>query len=71
MVEAITQESINDPVADDLQAVIAEIATIADRAPEYSPEQADDLDAQLGHVLATPGKRVRPALTLRTVVAPI
>ena len=64
MVEAITQESIYEPVADDLQAVIAEIATIADRAPENSPEQADDLDAQLGHVLATPGKRVRPALTL-------
>ena len=31
MVEAITQESIYEPVADDLQAVIAEIATIADR----------------------------------------
>jgi hypothetical protein len=64
MVEAITQESIYEPVADDLEAVIAEIATIADRAPENAPEQADDLDAQLGHVLATPGKRVRPALTL-------
>jgi geranylgeranyl pyrophosphate synthase len=64
MVEAITQESIYEPVADDLQSVIAEIATIADRAPENAPEQAQDLDAQLGHVLATPGKRVRPALTL-------
>ncbi|MCX8277667.1 MAG: polyprenyl synthetase family protein [Dehalococcoidia bacterium] len=64
MVEAITQESIYEPVADDLQSVIAEIATIADRAPENAPEQAVDLDAQLGHVLATPGKRVRPALTL-------
>jgi geranylgeranyl pyrophosphate synthase len=64
MVEAITQETIYEPVADDLQAVIAEIATIADKAPENAPEQAEDLDAQLGHVLATPGKRVRPALTL-------
>jgi geranylgeranyl pyrophosphate synthase len=64
MVEAITQESIYEPIADDLQSVIAEIATIADRAPENAPEQAVDLDAQLGHVLATPGKRVRPALTL-------
>ncbi|MBP38322.1 MAG: polyprenyl synthetase family protein [Dehalococcoidia bacterium] len=64
MVEAITQENIYQPVADDLQAVLAEIATIADRAPENAPEQAYDLDAQLGHVLATSGKRVRPALTL-------
>jgi geranylgeranyl pyrophosphate synthase len=64
MVEAITQESIYEPVADDLQAVIAEIATIADKTPENTPEHAQDLDAQLGHVLATPGKRVRPALTL-------
>ena len=64
MVEAITQESIYEPVADDLQAVIAEIATIADKAPENTPDQAVGLDVQLGHVLATPGKRVRPALTL-------
>ena len=64
MVEAITQETIYEPVADDLQKVIAEIATIAEKAPETAPEHAQDLDAQLGHVLATPGKRVRPALTL-------
>ena len=64
MVEAITQESIYEPVASDLENVIAEIATIAEKAPENAPEQAKDLDAQLGHVLATPGKRVRPALTL-------
>jgi geranylgeranyl pyrophosphate synthase len=64
MVEAITQESIYQPVAEDLQAVIAEITTIADKAPENAPEHAQDLDAQLRHVLATPGKRVRPALTL-------
>ena len=64
MVEAITQESIYEPVASDLENVIAEIATIAEKAPENAPEHAKDLDAQLGHVLATPGKRVRPALTL-------
>ncbi len=64
MVEAITQESIYEPVAEDLQAVITEIATIAAKAPENAPEHVKDLDAQLGHVLATPGKRVRPALTL-------
>ncbi|MCH7969591.1 MAG: polyprenyl synthetase family protein [Chloroflexi bacterium] len=64
MVEAITQESIYEPVADGLQAVIDEIASIAERTPENTPENAEDLDAQLGHVLATPGKRVRPALTL-------
>jgi geranylgeranyl pyrophosphate synthase len=64
MVEAITQESIYEPVASDLENVIAEIATIAEKAPENAPEQAKDLDEQLGHVLATPGKRVRPALTL-------
>jgi geranylgeranyl pyrophosphate synthase len=64
MVEAITQETIYEPVADDLQSVIAEIATLADKAPESTPERAEGLDAQLAHVLATPGKRVRPALTL-------
>ncbi|MCH7982672.1 MAG: polyprenyl synthetase family protein [Chloroflexi bacterium] len=64
MVEAITQESIYEPVADGLQAVVDEIASIAERTPENTPENAEDLDAQLGHVLATPGKRVRPALTL-------
>jgi geranylgeranyl pyrophosphate synthase len=64
MVEAITQESIYEPVASDLENVIAEIATIAEKAPENAPEHAKDLDEQLGHVLATPGKRVRPALTL-------
>ncbi len=64
MVEAITQESIYEPVASDLQAVITEIASIAEKASENTPEHAEDLEAQLGHVLATPGKRVRPALTL-------
>ena len=64
MVETITQESIYEPVADDLQLVIAKIATIADKTPENALEQVESLDTQLGHVLATPGKRVRPALTL-------
>lgn len=64
MVEAITQESIYEPVASDLQAVITEIASIAENASENTPEHAKDLENQLGHVLATPGKRVRPALTL-------
>ena len=66
MVEAITQESIYEPVAGGLQAVVDEIASIAEISPENTPESAEDLDAQLGHVLATPGKRVRPALTLLT-----
>ncbi len=68
MVEAITQENIYEPVAGGLQAVVDEIASIADKTPENTPEIPSDntrgLDAQLGHVLATPGKRVRPALTL-------
>jgi len=64
MVEAITQESIYSPVVDDLELVIEEIASIAERAPEGTHQQGEDLEAQLGHVLATPGKRVRPALTL-------
>ncbi|MDP6667243.1 MAG: polyprenyl synthetase family protein [Dehalococcoidia bacterium] len=64
MVEAITQESIYEPVDHDLQAVIAEIASIAEKAPDNSPGHPADLDVQLQHVLATPGKRVRPALTL-------
>ena len=64
MVETITQESIYEPVADDLQLVIEKIATIADKTPENALEQVESLDTQLGHILATPGKRVRPALTL-------
>ena len=64
MVEAITQEIIYKPVEDDLQAVIAEISAIADKTPENAVEQAESLEAQLGHILATPGKRIRPALTL-------
>ncbi len=68
MVEAITQESIYEPVSSSLQTVIDQIASIATKAPENSLEipfgNRDDLDTQLGHVLATPGKRVRPALTL-------
>ena len=68
MVEAITQESIYEPVAEGLQSVVDEIAGIAEKTPENTPENPSenikDLDAQLGHVLATPGKRVRPALTL-------
>ncbi|MDA1279544.1 MAG: polyprenyl synthetase family protein [Chloroflexi bacterium] len=64
MVEAITQESIYQPVAGDLESVIAELANIAAKAPEDAPDNAEGLEAQLAHVLATPGKRVRPALTL-------
>ena len=64
MVEATTQESIYEPVAAGLHAVIDEITSIAEKTPENAPENTSDLDAQLGHVLATPGKRVRPALTL-------
>ncbi|MCH8277705.1 MAG: polyprenyl synthetase family protein [Proteobacteria bacterium] len=68
MVEAITQESIYEPVSAGLQTVVDEIASIAGQTPgnasQNSFDSAIDLDAQLGHVLATPGKRVRPALTL-------
>ena len=64
MVEVITQKIIYKPVEDDLQAVIAEITAIADKTPENALEQAESLEAQLGHILATPGKRIRPALTL-------
>jgi geranylgeranyl pyrophosphate synthase len=68
MVEAITQESIYEPVAGGIQAVVDEIAGIAENTPENTSEIPSEntagLDAQLAHVLATPGKRVRPALTL-------
>ena len=66
MAEVITQKIIYKPVEDDLQAVIAEISAIADKTPENALEQAESLEAQLGHILATPGKRIRPALTLLT-----
>jgi len=64
MVELITQEIIYKPVKDDLQAVITEISAIADETSENALEQDEGLKTQLGHILATPGKRIRPALTL-------
>ena len=66
MVEASTQQSIYEPVADDLKTVITEVASVAERSTRNTPDRADGLDTQLSHVLATPGKRVRPALTLLT-----
>jgi len=64
MVELITQEIIYKPVKDDLQVVIREISAIANKTSENALEQDEGLKTQLGHILATPGKRIRPALTL-------
>tara|TARA_B100000029_G_scaffold512043_1_gene607656 strand:+ start:429 stop:1433 length:1005 start_codon:yes stop_codon:yes gene_type:complete len=66
MVESSTQESIYAPIAEDLDTVINEITSIAEQAPESLSEHSENLYTQLAHVLTTPGKRIRPAITLLT-----
>ena len=64
MVKEITQEIIYKPIENDLQAVTTEILSITDKTFENSSEQDNGLETQLRHILTTPGKRIRPAVTL-------
>ncbi len=61
MLGADVKDRIYVPIADDLDKVIANIAAVAETdAPGPTPE----IEARLARVLATPGKRIRPAITL-------
>ena len=62
----ITQNSIYEPVTDELKMVITEVKNITRRSAKEKLYVDDGLGSRLNHVLATPGKRVRPALTLLT-----
>ncbi|MEX0762985.1 MAG: polyprenyl synthetase family protein [Dehalococcoidia bacterium] len=60
MITPGTQERIYAPVARDLDAVIQGIAAVSGGSDRNPPE----VEERLAHVLATSGKRVRPAITL-------
>jgi geranylgeranyl pyrophosphate synthase len=61
MLGADAKEQIYLPVADDLEKVIANIAAVSEgNVTDHPPE----IEARLAQVLATPGKRIRPAITL-------
>ena len=63
MLGADAKELIYAPVADDLDKVIANMAGVsASQGSEHPPE----IEARLAQVLSTPGKRIRPAMTLLT-----
>ena len=58
---ADAKERIYTPVAEDLDEVIANIAGVAESETTGPPPE---IEARLAQVLATPGKRIRPAITL-------
>ena len=55
------KERIYAPVAEDLEKVIANIAGVAESNSAGPPPE---IESRLAQVLATPGKRIRPAITL-------
>ena len=55
------KERIYTPVAADLEKVIANIARVAE---SETAEPPPEIEARLAQVFATPGKRIRPAITL-------
>ena len=61
MLGADAKERIYTPVAGDLEQVIANIAGVAESDNAGPPPE---IEARLAQVLATPGKRIRPAITL-------
>ncbi len=64
MVNTASQLDAFAPIAEDLDRVVARIAKLSmDELPRY-PEGLDALDERLAHVMATPGKKLRPAITL-------
>jgi geranylgeranyl pyrophosphate synthase len=58
---ADAKERIYAPVASDLELVIANIAGVSESQGVGPPPE---IEARLAQVLATPGKRIRPAITL-------
>lgn len=53
-------EEVYDPIRTELQAVIVNVATLAQEQGSHEGPMADRLE----HVLKAPGKRLRPAITL-------
>lgn len=56
------KERIYSPVAAELAQVVVNIASVA--AGRGAGPRAPEIESRLAHVLASPGKRVRPAITL-------
>ena len=54
------QQRIYGPVEKDLDKVVEELLSQSDRIPENTT----GIEDRLKHVLSTPGKRIRPAITL-------
>ena len=63
MLGADAKERIYAPVADDLELVIANIAAVGERESGEAA-QNPEIEDRLAQILATPGKRIRPAITL-------
>jgi geranylgeranyl pyrophosphate synthase len=63
MLGADAKERIYAPVADDLELVIANIIAVGDKESGEAA-QSPEIEERLAQVLATPGKRIRPAITL-------
>lgn len=64
MAQSTIQSDTFAPVAEDLERVIAVIAELSmNEIPKY-PSDLTELDERLAHVMATPGKKIRPAITL-------
>lgn len=62
MVRAEAHEHIYTPVSRELEQVFEAIVGVAEEEAEHPAE----LEDRLAHVLAAPGKRIRPAITLLT-----
>ncbi len=63
MLGADAKERIYSPISADLETVIGNIAGVAEAETAGPPPE---IEARLAQVLATPGKRIRPAITLLT-----
>ena len=62
-----TTQDIFAPIADDLDRVVEVITELSIEEIERCPagiDALDTLDERLAHVMATPGKKMRPAMTL-------
>ena len=68
-VRTITSQDIFAPISDDLDRVVDVITQLSIDEIERCPagiDALDTLDERLAHVMATPGKTMRPAMTLLT-----
>lgn len=63
MLGADAKERIYAPVANDLELVIANIAAVGEKESGEAA-QSPEIEERLAQILATPGKRIRPAITL-------